>query len=307
MAWKGVHLTKAARLSLSEGQCCVKQDEGEVRISIEDLAWIIVDTPQAILSSALMAACMEAGVVIVVTDARHTPSGLVLPFHRHHRQGAVARLQIGAKDSLKKRLWQTIIRRKIHNQAAVLAELGKEDAATLKEIARHVEPGDPENVEARAARFYWGRLFADYTRDNPDDRRNKLLNYGYAVVRAGVARASVAAGLIPALGLAHDGAANAFNLADDLVEPFRPFVDRLAFKTCADGAGRDGDLTVEDRRAMASVLLVDCRIGEDSVSLLVATEMAAQSLVRAFEDGNTGRLVLPELEPASELELELAP
>jgi CRISPR-associated protein Cas1 len=303
MAWKGVYLTQPSRLSLADRQCCVKQDDGEVRIAIEDLAWIVIDTPQATLSSALMAACMEDGVAIVFTDSRHTPSGLALPFHRHHRQGAVARLQAEAKESLKNRLWQTIIRRKIHNQAAVLAELGKADAATLREIARHVEPGDPENVEARAARFYWGRLFNDYIRDDPDDRRNKLLNYGYAVVRAGVARALVAAGLIPAFGLAHEGAANAFNLADDLVEPFRPFVDRLAFKTSAAGADKDGDLTVEDRRMMAGALLIDARSGGDSVTLLVAAETAAQSLVRAFEDEKADRLVLPELEPVRALEL----
>lgn len=305
MAWKGLHLTQPAKLSLADGQCCVKQDEGEVRIAIEDLAWIVIDTPQATLSSALMSACMDAGIAIIFTDSRHTPSGLALPFHRHHRQGAVARLQAEAKDSVKNRLWQVIIRRKIHNQAAVLSELGKADAATLKEIARHVEPGDPENVEARAARFYWGRLFADYVRDDPDDRRNKLLNYGYAVVRAGVARALVAAGLIPAFGLAHDGAANAFNLADDLVEPFRPFVDRLAFKTSANGTGKDGELTIEDRRTMAGALLIDAKTGADSVSLLVAAETAAQSLVRAFEDEKADRLVLPELEP--ERALELAP
>lgn len=303
MAWKGVHLTKAARLSLADGQCCVKQDEGEVRIAIEDLAWVIVDTPQATLSSALMSACMDAGVAIVITDARHTPSGLLLPFHRHHRQGAVARLQAEAKESLKKKLWQAIVRQKILNQAAVLTELGKEDSATLREIARHVEPGDPENVEARAARFYWGRLFGDYIRDNPSDRRNKLLNYGYAVVRAGVARALVAAGLIPAFGLAHDGAANAFNLADDLVEPFRPFVDRLAVETSANGAGKDGDLTIEDRRAMAGALLINAKTGDDTVTLLVAAEAAAQSLVRAFEHEKTSRLVLPELEPARVPEL----
>lgn len=303
MAWKGVHLTKAARLSLADGQCCVKQDEGEVRIAIEDLAWIIIDTPQTTISSALMSACMEAGVVIVFTDARHSPSGLVLPFHRHHRQGAVARLQAGVKESLKKKLWQAIVRQKVLNQAAVLTGLGKEDAVTLREIARRVEPGDPENVEARAARFYWGRLFADYIRDNPDDRRNKLLNYGYAVVRAGVARALVASGLIPAFGLAHDGAANAFNLADDLVEPFRPFVDRLAFRTSADGTGKDGDLTIEDRRAMAGALLIDARTGDDHVTLLVAAETAAQSLVRAFEEEKTSQLVLPQLEPARKLEL----
>ena len=215
MAWKGVHITQAARLSLADGQCCVKQEGNEVRIAIEDLAWIVVDTQQATLTSALMSACMDAGVALVVTDARHTPSGLVLPFHRHHRQGAVALLQADAKDTLKRRLWQAIVRRKIHNQSAVLAATGKNDAATLKQIARPVEPGDPENVEARAARFYWSRLFANFMRDDPADRRNKLLNYGYAVVRAGVARAVVAAGLIPAFGLGHQGAANAFNLADD--------------------------------------------------------------------------------------------
>jgi CRISP-associated protein Cas1 len=89
MAWKGVHLTKAGRLSLADGQCCVKQDEGEVRIAIEDLAWIVIDTPQATVTSALLAACMDAGVVVVITDARHAPSGLALPFHCHHRQRAM--------------------------------------------------------------------------------------------------------------------------------------------------------------------------------------------------------------------------
>jgi CRISPR-associated protein Cas1 len=307
MAWKGLHLTQPSKLSLADGQCCVRHDDGEVRIPIEDLAWIVVDSPQTSLTSTLMSACMEGGVAIVFTDARHTPSGLLLPFHRHHRQGHVARLQMDARDSLKNRLWQTIVRRKIQNQAALLSELGKPDAATLKEIARHVEPGDPGNVEARAARFYWGRLFSDYVRDDADDRRNKLLNYGYAVVRAGMARALVASGLIPAFGLAHDGAANAFNLADDLVEPFRPFVDRLAFKTSAEGAAKTGELSVDDRRAMAATLLMDARLGGDRVTLLVATEMTAQSLVRAFENEKADRLVLPEMDSVLAPELELTP
>jgi CRISPR-associated protein Cas1 len=303
MAWKGLHLTQPSRLSLADGQCCVKREDGEVRIAIEDLAWIVLDTPHATLTSTLVSACMDAGVAMIFTDSRHTPSGMALPFHRHHRQGAVARLQADAKESLKNRLWQAIVRRKIHNQAAVLSELGKPDASTLKEIARHVEPGDPENVEARAARFYWGRLFADYTRDDLNDRRNKLLNYGYAVVRAGIARALVASGLIPVFGLAHGGAANAFNLADDILEPFRPFVDRLAFKTSGNGTGKDGELSIEDRRAMAGALLVDAKTASETVTLLVAAETAAQSLVRAFEQEKADRLVLPELEAARELEL----
>jgi CRISPR-associated protein Cas1 len=297
MAWKGLHLTQAARLSLADAQCCVKQDAGEVRIALEDLAWIVIDTPQATLSSALIAACMGAGVALVFTDERHTPSGLALPFHRHHRQGAIARLQADARDAFKRRLWQAVVRAKILNQAAALAALDHNDAPTLREIARHVEPDDPDNVEARAARFYWGRLFDDFIRDDAGDRRNKLLNYGYAVVRAGVARALVASGFLPAFGLKHEGAANAFNLADDLVEPFRPFVDLLARKTFS-GGDKSGELSLDDRRAMAGALLLNGRMGDTQVSLLVAAEMAAASLVRALEHQKASLLELPALEDA---------
>ena len=296
MAWRGLHLTQAARLSLADSQICVKQEAGEVRLALEDIAWIIIDTPQATLSSALMSACMEAKIAIVFTDERHTPSGLALPFHCHHRQGAIAQLQVEAKEGVKKRLWQAIVRRKILNQSASLAILACSGAETLKEISRHVEPGDPTNVEARAARFYWGRLFADFVRDNPDDRRNKMLNYGYAVARAGVARALVASGFLPAFGLKHDGAANAFNLADDLIEPFRSFVDVLVWKAFSKSADPHGDLSLEDRRAMAGVLLLDSKVGDAKVSLLVAAEMAAASLSRALEFDKPAFLELPELE-----------
>lgn len=297
MAWKGLHLTRGARLSLADHQLCVKQNDGEVRLAIEDLAWIVIDTPQATLTSAVISACMNAGVALIFTDDRHTPCGLTLPFHRHHRQGGVARLQADAKDGLKKKLWQVLVRAKICNQAAALATLDHPDATTLKEIARHVGPDDPGNVEARAARFYWGRLFADFIRDDATDRRNKLLNYGYAVVRAGVARALVASGLLPALGLKHDGAANAFNLADDVVEPFRPFVDLLAHKTF-NGGNKTDDITLDDRRAMAGALLLNGRMGDSGVTLLVAAELAAASLVRAFEHQKAALFEWPVLDHA---------
>ena len=229
------------------------------------------------MSSALIAGCMEAGIVLVFTDDRHTPSGLALPFHRHHRQGAIAKLQIDAKDGVKKRLWQTIVRRKILNQAAALSVLDRNNAETLKEIARHVEPDDPDNVEARAARFYWGRLFADFVRDDESDLRNKMLNYGYAVIRAGVARALVASGFLPAFGLKHDGAANAFNLADDLVNRSGRLSMFWHGKLLAMAANKNSDLTLEDRRAMAGALLLNAQSGDEKVSLLVAAEMAAQA------------------------------
>ena len=124
-------------------------------------------------------------------------------------------------------------------------------------MARLVKSGDPDNVEARAARAYWGALWSDFRRQDEEDLRNAMLNYGYAVLRAVVARALVAAGLLPCLGLHHASDQNPFNLADDLIEPYRPLADRLVFKLCAGGQRREGRLGLEDRRALAALPLAD--------------------------------------------------
>jgi CRISPR-associated protein Cas1 len=191
MAWRGLHLTNAARLTLANGQFVVAREESVVRVALEDLAWVVIDTPQVMLSTALISACMEAGIAIMTTDARHTPSGLLLPFHRHHRQAHVARVRLAASEALKKRLWQRMVQAKIVNQAVNLMACSGA-AAPLAKMAKLVGSGDPENVEARAAREYWRRLFVGFVRENAADYRNGLLNYGYAVVRAVVARALVA-------------------------------------------------------------------------------------------------------------------
>ena len=175
---------------------------------------------------------------------------------------------------------------------------GSDGAATLKEIARHVEPRDPDKVEARAARFYWSRLFTEFTRDDPADRRNKLLNYGYAVVRAGVARALVAAGL----GRRSASATRAQAIRSISPTMCSSHFDHLSILW----HGRWAQTKIEDRRAMAGALLVDARSGEDSVTLLVAAETAAQSLVRAFEERESRATPpaaactpAPELEPVA--------
>lgn len=295
MAWRGLHLTKPSHLSLADGQIVISQDDGEVRLAIEDIAWIVFDTPQATLSVALLSACMTAGVVIVSTDETHIPNGMALPFHRHFRQADIARLQIELSGPLKKRLWQTIVRQKIENQASALDALDRDGAMSLRAMTKLVGSGDPANVEARAARHYWGKLFVNFRRDDENDRRNKMLNYGYAVIRAGVARALVASGLLPAFGLMHASATNAFNLADDIVEPFRPFVDLLAWRRSSEGSESQGDLTLEDRREMASVLLQSANFGTESATLLLGTEKVAEALVRAMEAGVPDLLQLPIL------------
>ncbi len=296
MAWRGLHLSRPARLSLADRQLVVASDGDEVRLPLEDLAWLVIDTPQVVLTSALLSACAESGIAVVVTDSSHTPSGTLLPFHRHYRQGEVARQQIGMSAPLRKRLWQSLVQTKIANQAAALDLLGREDGGRLREMARRVGSGDPDNLEATAARAYWSKLWPSFRRDDDADRRNKLLNYGYAVTRSAVARALVAAGLLPALGLNHAGATNAFNLADDVIEPFRPFVDVLASRTAGQEAAQPGELSKKDRQTMAGALFEPARLEAETVTLLVATEQVALSLVRAIESNSAALLTLPTLE-----------
>lgn len=293
MAWRGLHLTKPSRLSLADGQVVVGQDDGEVRIALEDTAWIVLDSPQSTITGALLSACMSAGVALIATDETHTPSGVLLPFHRHFRQGEIAHRQASIGAPFKKRVWQSIVRAKIDNQAEALNQLGRGGTQTLLQMARQVGSGDPGNIEARAARYYWAQLWPEFRRDDEGDRRNKLLNYGYAVVRSGVARSLVAAGLLPAFGLKHASVTNAFNLADDLVEPFRPFVDALAWRTSNEGQPSRDDLSIDDRRAMAGILITEAKNGSETVTLLVAAERAAESLVRAIEGGLPDALELP--------------
>lgn len=295
MAWRGVHLTRPGRLSLADQQIVVSQDEGEVRIPLEDVAWIVLDTHQATLTTALLAACMAAGIAIVSCDAAHTPSGMALPFHRHHRQAAVAALQIRISAPLRKRLWQTVVQAKIRNQAAALRRCGGDDTPLVAMVAR-VGSGDQHNLEARAARAYWQAFFPCFVRDREADLRNAMLNYGYAVMRAGVARGLVAAGLLPAFGIGHASMGNAFNLADDILEPFRPFVDVLVRSLSDNGQTATGVLSLFHRQRLAALPLADAWVGREQVSLLTASERAGTSLVRAMEFGTPALLELPSFE-----------
>jgi CRISP-associated protein Cas1 len=296
MAWRNLHLSRASRLSLAQSQLvCLIGDERHT-FPLEDLATIIVDSPEVTLTSALLGACAEHGVALIVSDQRHIPASLTLPFHRHSKQTEVARLQSELSAAFRKRAWQIIVRSKIRNQASALDVIAADSADTLRAMARQVQSGDVSGVEARAARFYWSKLFADFKRDDDHDRRNAALNYGYAVVRAALARCLVAFGFLPCFGLQHDGVQNAFNLADDLIEPFRPFVDRLVARRAAEERWQPGSsLTLEDRRALAAVLDVDSVVDEDDVVLMRAAEITAESLSTAARQGDPGRLRLPTM------------
>ncbi|UYH51633.1 type II CRISPR-associated endonuclease Cas1 [Candidatus Kirkpatrickella diaphorinae] len=292
MAWRGVHISQPARLNFRDNQLIVAQDDGEVSLAIEDVAWLILDTPQVSVTGTLLSALAEAGVAMIVPDGRHHPAGVLLSFHQHHAQAHIAQTQINISQPLKKRLWQNLVVAKIRNQAGLLSQLEGRYAEALFSMAERVHSGDPDNLEAQAARIYWSDLFTDFTRGNETDRRNALLNYGYAVVRAAIARACVASGLLPAFGVHHASRTNAFNLIDDLIEPFRPFVDKMARERVPEG-DRD-EMTVEDRRFMSGVLTKTAVIGKEKMTILAATEHVAMAMVRAMEFNSAALLQVPQ-------------
>lgn len=300
MAWRGVHISEAARLKIDHRQFVVARSDGEVAIAVEDLAFLVLDTPQATITSAALAALLEEGAVIIQCDAKHLPTGLALPFHAHFRQGEIARRQIAVTTPFKKRCWQAIVRAKILNQALALDGLEREGETRLRALAARVGSGDPENIEAQAARWYWSKLFDGFRRDDAEDRRNAMLNYGYAVLRACVARSLVASGLLPAFGLHHHSAANAFNLADDLLEPFRPVVDICVVRRLRD-APIDAALTLDDRRAMAATPSCPVKLGRETLTVLAACDRVTHSLCRAINSGDWRLLKLPSavVEPAA--------
>ena len=296
MAWRGVHVTEPARLSLKERRLVVAQEEGEVALPLEDLAWVVLDTPQATASAALLSACMEEGVAVVLSDTRHMPAGMLLPFHRHYAQAEVARTQIASSEPLKKRLWRAIVQRKLENQAANLDRGQIDGGDSLREMARHVKSGDPGNVEARGARFYWSRLFDDFRRHDEADLRNAMLNYGYAVLRAATARALVAAGLLPAFGIHHAGALNAFNLADDVLEVIRPLAEwQVLTMAGRERLANDARLGTDDRRRLAAVATETLVIDGEQMAVLPVLDRVAASLVRALSGDGDKALRLPHL------------
>lgn len=286
-----------AKLSLKQAQLLLENDDGKFTLPVEDLTALILESPQITLSSALLSYCQEHGVAVLTCDKSHIPNGVLLPFHQHSRQSRVARIQQSWTEPLKKRLWQAVIQTKIRNQAACLeAAAGEESAKRLYAMAGRVKAGDPDNIEAQAARDYWPRLMGDDFRRGASDPVNAALNYGYAVARAFVARAQVAYGLMPAFGIHHNSELNAFNLTDDIFEVFRPCVDfyvhGLKQELLENGSN---DLPASIRQQLANMGNVTCRIDGQIHTLANAAEKIAAGLVSAIENKSAALLPLPEL------------
>lgn len=292
-------IQNSANLSLYKGQLRLRNDEGEFTLPVEDITALILESPQITLSSTLLSACQEHGVVVITCDTAHMPNGILLPFQQHSRQSRVAHIQISSTINFKDRLWQHVVQNKITNQASCLESvLGIDQATRLYALANRVEVGDSKNTEALAARDYWPRLMGQEFRRSGDDLVNAALNYGYAVVRALVARSQVAYGLLPTFGIHHSNELNAFNLTDDMMEVFRPFVDYLVCTMKQEGVfeSKTLKLSKEVRAKLANIGNNICRIDGSTHTIANACDKIAMGLVNAFEGKSTAMLILPEFE-----------
>lgn len=292
--------TDGRHLAAHRGFLTVSEGREEVgRVPLDDVAAVIVHAHGITWSTNLMVALAERGALMLLCGANHQPAAVCLPVDGHHAQNGRMRAQWEAGRPLSKQLWRAIVVAKIRWQGAVLEANGR-TAGAFDLLARKVGSGDPANVEAQAARRYWGLLMGeDFRRDRDAGGANALLNYGYAVMRALCARAVVAAGLHPSIGVHHANRGNPFALADDLIEPFRPLVDALTVRL---GAAGVETVTPEAKRAYAGLIALDLPgAGGVTTTVSLAATRAAQSLAKSFQTGRAADLVLPQ--PPSALEL----
>ncbi len=282
-------------LSLRDGQMIIHTKEApDMRrsVPIEDIGFVILEHPQTSVSLPLLNALSENNVAVIFCGGDRMPGAMLANLDSNRTQGESFRSQIEASEPLKKGLWKQIVEAKIRNQAALLQKLGK-DGDLLKPCYRNVRSGDADNREGVAAKLYWQELFGPgFVRMREGEAPNNLLNYGYTILRAAVARSLMGSGLFPAFGIFHRNRYNAFPLADDVMEPYRPYVDELVFRLHAEGRSQ---LTREVKGELLRLLFVDTRFEKVLRPLDVGLTFTTSSLAKCF-GGERKRILYPLLE-----------
>ena len=267
------------------------------RIPIEDIGIVVLDNKQITITQGALGALLDNNVAVVTCDEHRMPSGLMLPLEGNTTQSERFRDQIEASLPLKKQLWQQTIQAKILNQSSVLYRQRNLDCGNMEAWAKQVKSGDTDNLEGRAAAFYWQNLFGEikgFRRDREGVPPNNLLNYGYAILRAVVARSLVGSGLLPTLGIHHHNRYNAFCLADDIMEPYRPYVDKLVAEIVDSGADIS-HLTTELKGKLLAIPVLDVVINGRRSPLMVGVGMTTASLYKCYS-GEIRKIAYPMME-----------
>lgn len=263
-------------------------------IPIEDIGVVILDNKQITITHGVMEKLLESNVALITCDSRRMPVGLMLPLSGNTTQTERFKHQLDASVPLKKQLWQQTVQAKIQNQAHLLHSSTGEIVKNMMVWASDVRSGDPDNYEARAAVYYWANIFPQvlgFSRGREGIPPNNLLNYGYAILRAVVARSLVSSGLLPTLGVHHRNKYNAYCLADDIMEPYRPFVDKLVIEIMESGENYQ-ELSKEVKSKLLNIPVLDVVIGGQRSPLMLATSQTTASLVKCYK-GEIRKIAYP--------------
>lgn len=310
MIKKTLCFSNPAYLSLRDSQLVIKLPEVEkadnitedfkrttqVTRPIEDIGVVVLDNKQITITQGALEALLENNCAVITCDSNHMPVGLLLPLVGNTTQNERFRDQLDASLPLRKQLWQQTMQQKIRNQAAVLSKCSEVETKCMQVWANDVRSGDPDNYEARAAVYYWKSLFGHvpgFIRAREGIAPNNLLNYGYAILRAVVARSLVGSGLLPTLGIHHHNRYNAYCLADDIMEPYRPYVDCLVYDI-TEHYGVDIELSKDIKAELLSIPTLDVVIGGKRSPLMVATAQTTASLYKCFS-GELRKIAYPEM------------
>jgi len=269
--------------------------EAQATIPIEDIGVVILDHQQVIISQALLTKLLANNTAVITCDHTHLPTGLMLNLSGHTLQTPRFKSQLEASQPLLKQLWQQTVKAKIRNQALVLKRIGAEHGNLLR-WTKEVLSGDSDNLEARAAAYYWKNVFPQvpgFRRERDGQPPNNLLNYAYAILRAVIARSLVGSGLLPTLGIHHHNKYNHYCLADDVMEPYRPFADNLVVELMQQGEDWH-ELTPSIKKHLLMLPAVDVLLDGERSPLMVAAQRTTASLAKCFE-GTAKKILYPEL------------
>lgn len=298
MIKKTLYFGNPAYLSLRNKQLVIRLPEVEsgsmpdemkreaiTTVPIEDIGVVVLDNRQITITQGLVAALLQNTTALITCDDRRMPTGLLLPLQGNTVQNERFRSQLEASQPLRKQLWQQTVRAKIENQAAVLRLYTVKSVARMYTMADNVKSGDSDNFEAQAAVYYWKNVFTDiptFIRDQNGEPPNNLLNYGYAILRAVVARALVSSGLLPVYGIHHHNRYNPYCLADDIMEPYRPYVDMQVLHIMQQYEEIPENLPKEMKRDLLSIPVIDTMIGGKKRPLMIAVSETTASLAKCF-------------------------
>ena len=282
-------------LSLKDNQLVVNTKEMpdmKKSIPIEDIGYVVLEHQQTHITLPLLNALSHNNVAVILCDENRMPNAMLMNLDSNKTQGESFRAQIEASEPLKKGLWKQVVEAKIRNQAALLSKLGK-DGDKLKPYYSNVKSGDADNREGVAAKIYWNELFGDsFIRSRDRDAPNNLLNYGYTLLRAAVARALMGSGLLPALGIFHRNRYNTFPLADDIMEPYRPYVDEIVYHMHTNGIDK---LDKDAKSQLLNILFSDTVFNKVTRPLEIGLTTTTASLVKCYM-GTTKKILYPLLE-----------